>query len=189
MVGASQPDDIMDEWLSECDIVIVHDCSGTDTALQQQALRLASSTTVFVLFPPDDPPDIEGLLAGGVVAAHPWSVPVHELVAVLWGQTETDPADDLASVDEASMPALSRREGEVLHMIARGLTHQQVARRLQISVHTVDTYVRRIKFKWKLGNKADLTRAALRVVPSLTDLVRPAPEPPRSSWSRLRPAG
>lgn len=56
---------------------------------------------------------------------------------------------------------LSRREEQVLRQIARGLTHSQIATRLGISPHTVDTYVKRIRSKLKVGNKAELTRAAL----------------------------
>ncbi|GAA2682469.1 MULTISPECIES: response regulator transcription factor [Actinosynnema] len=56
---------------------------------------------------------------------------------------------------------LSPRERQVLRQIARGLTHSQVANRLGISRHTVDTYVKRIRVKLRLGNKAELTRAAL----------------------------
>lgn len=57
--------------------------------------------------------------------------------------------------------ALSEREEQVLHQIAHGLTHGQVATRLGISPHTVDTYVKRIRAKLGVGNKAELTRAAL----------------------------
>ncbi|MFC9436554.1 LuxR C-terminal-related transcriptional regulator [Nocardia sp. NPDC057030] len=58
-------------------------------------------------------------------------------------------------------PQLSTREEQVLRQIAHGLTHGQVAARLGISPHTVDTYVRRIRTKLGVGNKAELTRAAL----------------------------
>jgi DNA-binding NarL/FixJ family response regulator len=56
---------------------------------------------------------------------------------------------------------LSEREEQVLRQIAHGLTHGQIATRLGISPHTVDTYVKRIRSKLSLGNKAELTRAAL----------------------------
>ncbi|MFI6998060.1 response regulator transcription factor [Nocardia sp. NPDC050175] len=56
---------------------------------------------------------------------------------------------------------LSGREEQVLRHIAHGLTHGQVATRLGISQHTVDTYVKRIRSKLHLGNKAELTRAAM----------------------------
>ena len=56
---------------------------------------------------------------------------------------------------------LSEREEQVLRQISRGLTHGQIATRLGISPHTVDTYVKRIRAKLGVGNKAELTRAAL----------------------------
>lgn len=56
---------------------------------------------------------------------------------------------------------LSSREEEVLRQISQGLTHSQIARRLGISRHTVDTYVKRVRAKLGVGNKAELTRVAL----------------------------
>ncbi|HUZ52306.1 MAG TPA: response regulator transcription factor [Streptosporangiaceae bacterium] len=56
---------------------------------------------------------------------------------------------------------LSERERQVLQYIACGYTHGQAARRLGISPHTVDTYVKRIRAKLSVGNKAELTRAAV----------------------------
>ncbi|MFJ6539157.1 LuxR C-terminal-related transcriptional regulator [Streptomyces sp. NPDC003656] len=56
---------------------------------------------------------------------------------------------------------LSDRENQVLRQISRGLTHGQIATRLGISPHTVDTYVKRIRAKLGVGNKAELTRVAL----------------------------
>ncbi len=67
---------------------------------------------------------------------------------------------------------LSEREDQVLRQIAQGLTHSQIATRLGISHHTVDTYVKRIRAKLGAGNKAELTRAAL-----LGRWGRPAPAP------------
>jgi DNA-binding NarL/FixJ family response regulator len=62
---------------------------------------------------------------------------------------------------EVSGQHLSEREDQVLRQISQGLTHGQIATRLGISPHTVDTYVKRIRAKLGLGNKAELTRAAL----------------------------
>jgi DNA-binding NarL/FixJ family response regulator len=74
--------------------------------------------------------------------------------------TEPEPAAD---GDEHTEPetTLSPREEQVLQQIAHGLTHGQVARRLGISRYTVDTYVKRIRAKLRVGNKAELTRAAV----------------------------
>ncbi|WP_018686065.1 DNA-binding response regulator [Actinokineospora enzanensis] len=65
------------------------------------------------------------------------------------------------TTDEGRVTALSTREWEVLAHIAEGLTHAQIATRLSISPHTVDTYVKRIRSKMHIGNKAELTRVAL----------------------------
>jgi DNA-binding NarL/FixJ family response regulator len=65
---------------------------------------------------------------------------------------------------------LSKREEQVLRQIAHGLTHGQIATRLGISPHTVDTYVKRIRSKLGVGNKAELTRAALLAQPFSAEL-------------------
>ncbi|GIJ08965.1 response regulator transcription factor [Micromonospora andamanensis] len=74
---------------------------------------------------------------------------------------------------------LSERENQVLTQISQGLTHWQIATRLGLSPNTVDTYVKRIRAKLGVGNKAELTRAALlgRPLPSPTvqDHERPSP--------------
>jgi DNA-binding NarL/FixJ family response regulator len=77
-------------------------------------------------------------------------------VRVSPGNDETPAAEQI--VDGCS---LSQREEQVLSQISRGLTHGQIATRLGISPHTVDTYVKRIRAKLGAGNKAELTRAAL----------------------------
>jgi len=59
--------------------------------------------------------------------------------------------------------ALAPREKETLRYIARGYTHAQAARRMGISEATVDTYVKRVRQKFKLGNKAELTLLAIQV--------------------------
>ncbi|MGV9880008.1 response regulator transcription factor [Streptomyces sp. NPDC003006] len=58
-------------------------------------------------------------------------------------------------------PALSHRERQVLAHIAEGLSHKQVARRLGISVHTVSTYLRRIRTKRTAPTVAHLIHLSL----------------------------
>jgi DNA-binding NarL/FixJ family response regulator len=75
------------------------------------------------------------------------------------------PDDDLAQEpqpDGHEANPLSPREQEALRYIARGYTHQQTARRMGVSKTTVNTYVARIRQKLRVGNKAELTIAALR---------------------------
>jgi DNA-binding NarL/FixJ family response regulator len=59
---------------------------------------------------------------------------------------------------------LSPRERQALDLIAGGFTHAQTAHRMGVSKATIDTYVGRIRAKLQVGNKAELTRAALQWV-------------------------
>jgi DNA-binding CsgD family transcriptional regulator len=65
--------------------------------------------------------------------------------------------------DGLGLGLLSPREEQALELIAQGFTHAQVARRMAIRKATVDTYVERIRAKLQVGNKAELTRAALEL--------------------------
>lgn len=62
----------------------------------------------------------------------------------------------------AVRPELSPREEETLRYIAEGFTHAQTATRMGIRKATVETYVERIRTKLQVGNKAELTRAAIQ---------------------------
>lgn len=73
---------------------------------------------------------------------------------------------------------LARREVETLRLIASGYTHSQIARRMGLSEATVNTYVKRIRTKLNVGNKAELTRKAIDLgyvptVPAETVHIRP----------------
>ncbi|MBK6019197.1 response regulator transcription factor [Streptomyces sp. MBT53] len=84
---------------------------------------------------------------------------------VLRSVSEAVARSSTASVTDRPAAALSPREQEVLRFIALGMTHGQVARRIGISHHTVDTYVKRVRSKFSVGNKAELTRIALGLMP------------------------
>jgi DNA-binding CsgD family transcriptional regulator len=57
---------------------------------------------------------------------------------------------------------LSPREEEVLCHLVEGLTYAAIARRMGLSVHTVDTYLRRIRRKTSACNTAQLVMLAVR---------------------------
>lgn len=56
---------------------------------------------------------------------------------------------------------LSPREAEVLDLVARWYTNQEMARRLSIGVRTVETYKLRLSEKLQLHSRAELVRYAL----------------------------
>lgn len=61
----------------------------------------------------------------------------------------------------ASKNKLSKREVEVLKLLASGLGKKDIAEKLFISVRTVDAHRSNIKDKLNLGNTADLVKYAL----------------------------
>lgn len=73
------------------------------------------------------------------------------------GQRAESPGGELPPI----LAPLGPRESETLDLIAQGFTHHQIARKMGVTKATVDTYVERIRKKLQVGNKAELTRAAL----------------------------
>jgi DNA-binding NarL/FixJ family response regulator len=58
--------------------------------------------------------------------------------------------------------ALSPRELEVFQLIGEGLTSGEIAKRLCLSTHTIDTHREKIKVKLGLRNSGELQREAVR---------------------------
>lgn len=89
---------------------------------------------------------------------------------------------DLSGADarEDGANALSKREREVLIMVAQGYTNRQVAERLELSVKSVESYRARVQEKLGLQTRVQLHRYALA-----TGLLRAdgldEPDPPTAS--------
>lgn len=62
--------------------------------------------------------------------------------------------------DDPELDLLTAREREVLRHIARGYAYKQIAKRLQISVKTVEAHVSAVLRKLQLSNRHELTRWA-----------------------------
>jgi len=65
---------------------------------------------------------------------------------------------------ESPIESLSDREMEVFRLIGQGVSTGQLAERLHLSRHTIDTHRQRIKEKLNLANAAELVQAATRWV-------------------------
>jgi DNA-binding NarL/FixJ family response regulator len=61
---------------------------------------------------------------------------------------------------DPELDKLTAREAEVLRLIARGYTYKEIARRLEISVKTVETHVSAVLRKLQLSSRHELTRWA-----------------------------
>ena len=60
------------------------------------------------------------------------------------------------------IPVLSSREKEVLQLIADGLTNPQMAAKLFISLHTVDSHRKNLLTKFNVNNTASLIKLAAK---------------------------
>ncbi|HRP33697.1 MAG TPA: response regulator transcription factor [Agriterribacter sp.] len=73
-------------------------------------------------------------------------------------------SDDVAATmrkpEFSSFPVITSREKEVLSLIAEGLTNQEIAQRLFISVATVETHRKSLLNKFSAKNTASLVRMA-----------------------------
>lgn len=152
-------------WLADAVLIDVDALRPSDNLAH--ITETSRGTAVLVL---DNDADAESAYlragASGVISKRRSGEHIVQAVrAVTSGRrVQSNGCDDAVPATERADPAaghLSDREEQVLRQIARGLTHGQIATRLGISPHTVDTYVKRIRAKLGVGNKAELTRAAL----------------------------
>ncbi|WP_370466756.1 response regulator transcription factor [Streptacidiphilus sp. PB12-B1b] len=63
----------------------------------------------------------------------------------------------------ASADTLTPREHEILSELPGGATYNAIARRLGLSKHTVDTYIRRIRLKTGAMNRTEMVVLALEL--------------------------
>lgn len=68
-----------------------------------------------------------------------------------------------APLNTPPLHSLSDREREVLAMLARGFTNQQVADKLFLSVKTIESYRSRLMLKLGLKDGAELTQFSMEV--------------------------
>ena len=61
-----------------------------------------------------------------------------------------------------ALPAITRREKEILQLISEGLTNNVIAKQLFISELTVDTHKKNLLTKFDVNNTAALIKIAMR---------------------------
>ncbi|MCX5063878.1 MULTISPECIES: response regulator transcription factor [unclassified Streptomyces] len=175
--------DELDTGASPPDVLLLDLYLNVDTPSLPAVAELSAWTKVLVMSASGRPRDVVGAIQAGArgyltkhssiemfaqavetVAAGGFAMS-SELADVIHSELGAGPdarSRHGASDGGADAPQLSAREEEALAYIARGFTHAQTATRMGISKATVDTYVERIRRKLQLGNKAELTRAALQ---------------------------
>src|SRR5579859_7946938 len=136
-------------------------------------LQACPATRVLVLTMHDDAAYVRSALAAGAVGYLVKRAADSELLsairAVHAGRTFVDlthtsdggDAEPMANIGQWATPKdLSRREREVLRLLAQGNSNQQIAEAIDISVKTVETYRMRLSEKLGLKGRAELYRFA-----------------------------
>lgn len=77
---------------------------------------------------------------------------------------ENEPASEVLSApeDKIAPDPLSKREHEILVLVAMGYTNRQAAEKLYLSEKTVETYKTRVMTKLQLNSRVELVRYALQ---------------------------
>ncbi len=140
----------------------------------RQVLRACPTTRVLILTMYDDIAYLRSALSAGAVGYLVKKAADTELIsairAVHSGRTFVDLTDStgVAPVSSSGESAgqgqtprkLSRREREVLRLLAQGHSNQQIADKIRLSVKTVETYRTRLSEKLGLKGRAELFRFA-----------------------------
>jgi two-component system response regulator NreC len=161
--------------IAKADVILLDikfpDRSGI--SLLPELRSLCPSMRVLVLTMHDEPEYLRSSLAAGasgyVVKSSPFSVLQEAIHAVKRGETFIDPSlreysiepqGEARSADAVPLSRLSKRERQVLTMLAQGLRYQAIAEKLGVSVKTVETYRTRLRTKLGFKNRADIIRFA-----------------------------
>jgi DNA-binding NarL/FixJ family response regulator len=98
---------------------------------------------------------------------------LHAVKVIATGETYFSPAVAEAVIgggsgagehdDEVRLDSLTRREREVLRLIADGLTNKEIAAQLSLSVNTIETHRKHLMEKLACHNAAELVRFSVRV--------------------------
>jgi two-component system response regulator NreC len=144
----------------------------------QEIVRGCPETRVLVLTMHDDPAYLRSALSAGasgyVLKRSVDSELLTAIRAVHGGGTFVDPSladvlvqDLLAKKGVKARPKrpldiLSHRELQVLRLVARGYSSQQIAKQILVGVKTVETYRSRLAQKLGLRTRADVVRFAVQ---------------------------
>jgi DNA-binding NarL/FixJ family response regulator len=141
----------------------------------RQVLRASPTSRVLILTMHDDPAYLASAMLAGAAGYVVKKVADTELLqairAVHAGRTFVDltrssdphrrPISSPSDQRQGVPKDLSRREVDVLRLLAQGHSNQQIADRIHVSVKTVETYRTRLSDKLGLKGRAELYRFAV----------------------------
>ncbi|WP_205857374.1 response regulator, partial [Phytoactinopolyspora endophytica] len=143
------------------------DGSGLDLAQSLRSARPDVGLVILTMYAGDD--QLFAALDAGASAFVPKSAPSDDVVAAARHAAAKPSSFIAADLAEAmhrklnpSGPQLTRREREVLGLLAEGLGVSSISRKLYISESTTKTHVSKLYDKLGAGNRAQAIMAAVR---------------------------
>jgi DNA-binding NarL/FixJ family response regulator len=150
---------------------------GNGIELIRAARALSSDTLSMVVTVFGDEKSVLGAIEAGArgyllkdAAAEGVGTAIRELLA---GGSPITPAiaqhlilrfqEGAPSQERAPAPTLSQREQEVLELVVKGFTFNEIAKLLELSPHTVGTFVRRIYRKLEVRSRGEAVFEALQL--------------------------
>lgn len=130
------------------DVVLCDPFQGRDATTGLDRIAALGPAKVLVFTWHDHPQRRRRALEAGAHGYLTKAATTRELLAAVDAVLRGDPVVTEAPAEEApSFPGLSQRESEVLVLIGQGLSNQEIADRIYVSVNSVKTYVRQVYAK------------------------------------------
>ncbi|HEX3693990.1 MAG TPA: response regulator transcription factor [Polyangia bacterium] len=166
IIESSRPDIVLADLSLE---------DGLGTELVRAARRAHLKTRILIMTALRDRFAVQAALKSGIAGyllkARPLSELVDAIAAVMNGQRYLSPTitatdadwagDDQAPAATSGLQHLSPRETEIFRLVVDGCSSMEVARRLCISLKTVETHRNNINRKLAVRSTADLIRFAV----------------------------
>jgi DNA-binding NarL/FixJ family response regulator len=138
--------------------------SGIETLLALQGLSCPPTVIVISSLEPDE--DICRAVETGAMGYLPKDISCAEIVEAVYAVHSGKSHFPRCIRDRVSerkfQPSLSRRELEILEMVAKGLTNKEIGRAIQVSHFTVRNHVRHIIAKLEVGGRTEATTVAIQ---------------------------
>jgi len=168
--------DLIVETTPDVVLLDVHLPSGTGADVIRGVAARGVETKFLALSVSDDPDDVISVIRAGARGYVTKAIRGEELTDAVRRVADGDAvfsprlAGFVIDAFSAAIPEpvdpeldlLSPREQEVMRLLARGYAYKEIARRLTISIKTVETHASSVLRKLQLSNRHELTRWAAR---------------------------